>query len=201
MVSAIIMASGQGTNADHILKWASAHPKLISIKAVLCDKQKAGVFEVATRHQTPAYLIDPKNFESIKILIQQLRPDWVFLAGYMRMLPLEFLKLFYDQLYQVYRAVNVHPSLLPQYPGVNSYQRAFYDGCLKTGVTMHLVDEGLDTGPILLQDSFELKDKFKTLHELIEYGKSVEHQLYAKVLESIVLNKWPQMLPKKGDQL
>jgi phosphoribosylglycinamide formyltransferase-1 len=90
------------------------------------------------------------------------------------------------------RIVNIHPSLLPLYPGVESYKRAFEDKVTESGVTVHLVDAGIDTGPVILQEKFPRLET-DTLADFIQRGKDLEWKLYPKILEK--LNESGALLP------
>jgi phosphoribosylglycinamide formyltransferase-1 len=91
------------------------------------------------------------------------------------------LEFFEDKELGFFKVMNVHPSLLPAYPGLHGYERAYNDGVKVSGVTVHLVDAGLDTGKIILQGSFERDDE-DSLHDFEEKGRKLEHQLFPKAL-------------------
>ena len=94
------------------------------------------------------------------------------------------------------RIVNIHPSLLPAFPGKNSYQRAFEHGCLVTGVTVHFVDEGLDSGWICAQESFSISD-CQSATDVENKGLPIEHRLYVDTLKW-VLPEMFEVLQSKG---
>ena len=131
--------------------------------------------------------INPRDQHEADILdaISGWQPEWIFLAGYMRILSANFLRSFQDPVTRRYRVVNIHPSLLPDFPGMDAYRRAFESGVPEGGVTVHLVDEGVDTGPVLAQESFpRMADD--DLASFVTRGQSVEHRLYVDVLARIV---------------
>jgi phosphoribosylglycinamide formyltransferase-1 len=103
--------------------------------------------------------------------------ELVVLSGYMRILTPTFVSKWKGKL------INIHPSLLPKYPGAHAHRDALEDGANMTGCTVHLVDEGVDTGEIIAQEEVEILDG-DTIEELQERVKKIEHQLYPKVLDT-----------------
>ena len=192
-----ILASGSGTNALNLLSVAR---NLDGIKIVLLivDQSKSPLLNIAKERypELPVMLIEEPSVEFIQdskgrklhhekaILkeLQQHHVDWIFLAGYMRLLGETLLGAFTANGQS--KIVNIHPSLLPAYPGLHAYERAFQANDVKAGVTIHLVDEGVDTGSILAQESFERKPS-DTLKDFVERGKTLEWNLYAQILKEL----------------
>lgn len=114
-------------------------------------------------------------------LLQQYRPDFIVLAGYMRILSPAFIQPFAG------RIVNIHPADTHQHQGLHAYEWAFENHLPETKITVHLVDEGLDTGPIIAQQSVDLTGA-DTLAEVERRGLAVEHELYAKALASLIMS-------------
>ncbi|HKQ16972.1 MAG TPA: formyltransferase family protein, partial [Solirubrobacterales bacterium] len=110
--------------------------------------------------------------------LESLRCELVVLAGYMQLLDDRFVRRFRN------RILNVHPALLPAFPGLDAIGQAIAHGVRVTGVTVHFVDEGVDTGPILLQRSIELKYT-RPVHEVTEEIHAVEHELLPRAIELI----------------
>lgn len=110
--------------------------------------------------------------------------DWVFLAGYMRILSADFIKKFHDPNLGVSRILNIHPSLLPSFPGKNAYEQAFQAGVKSSGVTVHFVDPGVDTGPPIIQESFPRFEQ-DTLEDFEKRGLEVEYRLYRKAMDMV----------------
>jgi phosphoribosylglycinamide formyltransferase-1 len=106
----------------------------------------------------------------------------VVLAGYMQLLSGAFIQRFRN------RIVNVHPALLPAFPGLDAVGQAIAHGARVTGVTVHFVDEGVDTGPILLQRSFELTYT-RPMHEVTEQIHAIEHELLPRAIELIAAGR------------
>src|SRR5699024_8071824 len=111
--------------------------------------------------------------------LKEANVDWLFLAGYMRLVGPTLLDAYPE------RIINIHQSFLPNYPGKDAIKRAFEDGVKETGVTVHLVDAGMDTGPIIAQTRVpvEAGDTLESLSERIHY---VEHRLYPHVIRMVL---------------
>ncbi|KHD87117.1 MAG: phosphoribosylglycinamide formyltransferase [Bdellovibrio sp. ArHS] len=189
-----IFASGTGSNAIALIKKAqSLNEGQIEICFVLSDKAEAPVLEKARAAGVRTYLVEKtsdrqSHEKSVLALLREYRVDWIFLAGYMRLLSASFIqqfRLWHEQREQI---VNIHPSLLPAYPGVDSIARAFKEGVSQSGVTLHLVDEGMDTGRILRQEVLRRTDDI-SLTEWTRQFHQVEHRLYSQFLENIALGK------------
>ena len=120
-------------------------------------------------------------------LLQQYRPDFIVLAGYMRILSPAFIQPFAG------RILNIHPADTHQHQGLHAYEWAFENKLPATKITVHLVDEGLDTGPILAQQTVDLAGA-DTLEEVERRGLAVEHELYAQALAHLIRNKTAVML-------
>jgi formyltetrahydrofolate-dependent phosphoribosylglycinamide formyltransferase len=112
--------------------------------------------------------------------------DYIVLAGYMRVLSPAFLKHYRDE-NGFFRVINIHPSMLPAFPGKNAYEDAFAAGATESGITVHLVDEEVDHGPILAQRAFpRLTDD--TLETFKARGLALEHELFPQVLQKLAKN-------------
>ena len=138
----------------------------------LIRAKKAGIFHT---------VVNNKEFETrekfdlamIKVL-DKINPDLVVLAGFMRILSPVFINKFKGKI------INIHPSLLPKYPGLETRQKVLQNGDKEHGVTVHFVDESLDGGPICAQSSMEVKTS--NIEELKEQVHSLEHKLYPEVV-------------------
>ncbi len=181
-----VLASGNGTNLEAIIG-ATRNPKFPAIvRVVLSDQKDAFALERARRHKIAAVFIDPKKFESRQAYDQMLvttlkeyKIDFVILAGFMRILSPNFIKLFSNKI------LNIHPALLPQFRGLNAVERALKAGVRETGVTIHFVDEGVDTGPIVIQERIPIQKK-DTLDLLLKRVHKLEHSLYPKAIQSVI---------------
>ncbi len=179
-----ILASGSGSNAEAIMKWA-AESSIVEVVCVLSDKRKAGVHERAKKLNVPStYVIKKKNedntYHEQRIIshLQDHRPDWIILAGYMKLLGPHFLKTYPNKI------INIHPSLLPLFPGLDGYGDAFKAQVRESGCTIHYVDEGIDTGAIIAQKSFPLIPG-ESFEEFKHRGLAVENKFYPEVLEKL----------------
>jgi phosphoribosylglycinamide formyltransferase-1 len=126
------------------------------------------------------FVVSHREEGALLALLKRLQPRWALLAGYKRLVGQGFLDFFADSGF--HRVLNVHPSLLPAYPGLGGYERAFQDGVKVSGVTVHLVDMGLDTGLCVLQESFEREDD-DTLESFTAKGRKLEHKLFPRALD------------------
>ena len=129
--------------------------------------------------------------EHEQLVLAQLptQVDWIALAGYMRLFTPGFVRRFYDERRKVSRIVNIHPSLLPSFPGVNGYGQAVRHGVKVTGATVHLVTEGLDDGPIVAQAALDVRDNDSEA-SLSARGLELEHGLYPKTLARLLAERW-----------
>ena len=147
--------------------------------------RKKGIETAALSHKS----IPREHHEQqvLRILKERGELDFIVLAGYMRILSENFLRGFKDERLGIYRVINIHPSLLPAFPGAHAYEDAFAYGVRLSGITVHLVDEKVDHGPILAQECFERLPQ-DSLDEFKARGLAVEHRLFPQVLQEISKN-------------
>jgi phosphoribosylglycinamide formyltransferase-1 len=172
-----VLVSGRGTNLQALLDAG------LPVVAVASNRRDAPALERARAAGVPAaaFSLDCHADRAERDLVmatwlEEHGVELVVLAGYMHLLT----KLFLDRFPG--RVVNVHPSLLPEFPGAHAIEDALAAGVAETGVTVHLVDEGLDTGPILAQEAVPIAPR-KTLEERIH---AVEHRLYPAVVRGLL---------------
>src|SRR5699024_5406169 len=182
---AAVFASGTGSNFQAIINQKDLP---CEICLLVCDMAEAPVIEKARQKGISIYLFDPKSYPSKqdyeKEILRELHAlgiEWIFLAGYMRLIGSTLLNVFTGKI------LNIHPSMLPNFPGLDAIGQALEAGVSKTGVTVHFVDEGMDTGPVIIQESVPVLqgDTKETLTERIQ---RVEHRLYVKAIQ-LVINK------------
>lgn len=178
----VIFASGKGSNARALLAKAGSFGEKIIPLAIISDRTDAGAHAVAKEFSIPSYTIPAKDSAKLMQLLADLKAEWAFLAGYMRILPASILNFFQG------RILNVHPSLLPAYAGLHGYERAFADKIPESGITIHWVDAGLDTGPIIRQKKFP-RFADDSLEEFMARGQKIEHEIYGDVLADIANGK------------
>jgi phosphoribosylglycinamide formyltransferase 1 len=183
-----IFASGSGTNFQAILDATSKNRLNAEIALLVCDRPGAKVIERAERAGVRTFVFSPKDYESKqdfeKKIIQQLQAmkiELVVLAGYMRLIGDTLLAAYKNKI------INIHPSLLPSFPGKDAIGQAFRAGVRITGITVHYVDEGMDTGPIISQTEIEIEES-ETIDSLEKKIHHVEHRFYPDVLNSLVEN-------------
>lgn len=202
-----LFASGNGSNAQALMQFAKDQldPAQLEIKVLISDVEGAFCLTRAKKMAVPSichsfvqyklehaacsYVELKKKYE--QKLIEYCREyaiDWVFLCGYMRILSPLFLDAFYDEKNAISKVVNIHPSLLPSFKGANAYDDTFLAGVKVSGVTVHLVDAGIDTGPIILQDTFVRKDE-DDLAQFKQRGLALEHILFPQVLQLVAEDK------------
>lgn len=184
MLSVVVLISGSGSNLRALLE-ATEDPRMpVRILAVGADNPADGL-EHAELFGIPTFVVSPGSFASreawAKALLENInfwQPDLVVLAGFMRILPPEFVAALSPNL------INTHPSLLPKYPGAHAVRDALADRASVTGVTIHVVDEGVDTGPHIAQAEVAVLPD-ETEHELHERIKVVERELLIKTVADI----------------
>ncbi|WP_100371658.1 phosphoribosylglycinamide formyltransferase [Bacillus sp. FJAT-45037] len=179
-----VFASGTGTNAEVLMNAAKVGRLRAEIVLVVSDKPTAKVLDRAKLAGVETFAFQPSNYENKKAfekeIVQELRSrnvDAVVLAGYMRLVGPTLLSSYEE------RMVNIHPSLLPKFPGLDAIGQAYRAGVKETGVTIHLVDAGMDTGPIMAQQKIEIASD-DTIETLTKKIQAVEHQLYPETIHS-----------------
>lgn len=179
-----VFASGSGSNFQVIADAAQTGDLHAEIVAIVTDKPQAYVVERAIKAGVSVIALQPKDFPSKADFeaatlqeLTKLEVEWLVLAGYMRLIG--------DTLLSAYpnRIVNIHPSLLPAFPGKDAIGQALAHGVKVTGVTVHYVDAGMDTGKILSQQAVEIVDGDRERTEQLVHA--VEHELYTKTLQQL----------------
>lgn len=182
-----MLGSGKGSNFVALADAIAAGSVPAQVSLVLSDVEFSGILDQARVRQLPARFIAPGKFRTkldedaeraYVSALYEARVDLVVLAGFMRVLKGEFLRAFEG------RIVNIHPSLLPSFPGLEAWKQALDHGVKVTGCTVHFVDAGLDCGPILGQQTVPVldDDTAETLHQRIH---AAEHELYPKCVAAI----------------
>lgn|SRR5699024_1559879 len=183
-----ILASGTGSNFEAIMKAKQKGIVTDDICLLFSDQKQAPVLEKAKKYGIPTVSFSPSEFASKELYEKQLRElllsqkiGFVVLAGYMRILGSGMLETYAN------RIINIHPSLLPSFPGRHGIKDAFTYGVKVTGVTIHYVDDGVDTGPIIAQKAVEI-NPYDTLETLEIKIHSTEHALYPQVIAELTKN-------------
>jgi len=181
----VILGSGQGTNAEALLK-AEKNKQLGSaqVAAIISDHENAGILELGQKYSVPAIYIDPgqkgprlsKSAEQNYIeRMTSLSPKLIVLAGFMRIVDRPFIDAFEGNM------INLHPSLLPSFQGLEGIRQAFEYGVKVTGCTVHWVTPELDAGPIIDQKTVRIEEK-DTLTLTEKKVHIAEHQLLPSVV-------------------
>jgi phosphoribosylglycinamide formyltransferase-1 len=177
-----VLISGSGSNLQAIIDAIEAGTLDARIACVICNNPDAYGLQRATRHGLPIQIIDHRSYPDraqydaeLHRQLESIAPDYIVLAGYMRILSAEFVRAF------EHRILNIHPALLPAYKGLDTHQRALANAETEHGVSIHLVTTELDDGPVLLQASYPIEDG-DTVADLQRKGHRLEHQMYPTVL-------------------
>lgn len=183
-----VLGSGKGSNFVALADAIAAGDLSAEVAVVVSDVETAGILEHARQRKLRSDYLAPGKYRSkldetselaLIQLLQSAGTEWVVLAGFMRILKGEFLRHFEQ------RVVNIHPSLLPAFPGLEAWKQALDYGVKQTGCTVHLVDQGIDTGPIIAQEAVPVlsQDTAATLHERIQQA---ERRLYPAALQQLL---------------
>ena len=190
-----VFISGGGTNLQSIIDHCEAQKIDAEIVTVVSNKAKACGIERAKKHNIPTIIVESKKFKDRKEheaeIIRQLdpyKPELLVFAGYMRLVTTDFIKHYYNKEKNLPGIINIHPALLPSFPGSSGYEDAFTYGVRYSGITIHFIDEGVDTGPIVLQETFPRYDS-DGLEEFRERGLRIEHRIYPKAIQLYAQNK------------
>lgn len=187
VLSLVVLISGGGSNLRALLEAASSPDFPARIVAVGADNEADGLGH-AEEFGVPYFTVVPSAFadraqwgDALIEAIAEWNPDLVVCAGFMRILPPRAVQAFSPNL------INTHPALLPLYPGAHAVRDALLDGATESGATVHVVDEGVDTGPVITQRSVPVLpgDTEETLHNRI---KSIERELLVKAVLDIATN-------------
>lgn len=156
------------------------------VAILVCDRPNAAVIEKAKKNQTPIFSFDPKQYSAKadfeREIIQQLcvkGVEWIILAGYMRLIGQTLLNRYEGKI------INIHPSLLPSFPGLDAIGQAIEAGVKLTGVTIHYVDAGMDTGQIIAQAPVTISEDMSKA-DLQSAIQKVEHQLYPTTIKQLI---------------
>jgi len=184
-VSLVALASGRGSNFSAILDAISSGTCDAKALALISDNCSAKALDTARSAGVSAHFINPKDYasrdefdEAVLALIDSYKPDLVILAGYMRIIRSKKFLASYKN-----RILNIHPALLPKYPGAHAQKDAFDAGEKISGLTIHFVDETLDGGRIIYQEKVDIsscKSADEAAAEILKH----EHIAYQKVIHS-----------------
>ena len=184
----MVLISGSGTNMEALADACAAGEVPGEVVAVVADRDCLGL-RAAEKREIPTVMLEPQSFDSrdawseaLKDAVASYEPDLVVSAGFMRILAPVFVDAFKDRL------INLHPSLLPAFPGAHGPRDALEHGAKVTGTSVHFIDHEVDHGPIILQEAvrIEQNDTEESLHERI---KNVEHRLLPHACRLLLAGK------------
>lgn len=180
-----VFASGSGSNFEAIAQAVRDGRLKGSLVLLVTDKPGAFAVNRAEALGIDVCALSPKEFSSkaeyetaILEMLHEKEVEWLVLAGYMRLIGSVLLQAYPK------RIVNVHPSLLPAFPGKDALGQAIDSGMKVTGVTIHYVDEGMDTGPVIVQEPFKIPDGWER-EEIEKVIHGIEHRLYPETLNQL----------------
>lgn len=189
MKNIAVLASGRGSNLEAILEAEEREEINGKVTLVISDRRDAPALERAERRGVRNMFLDPVKFsgreEFDRALVEMLKEeetDLVVLAGFMRLLSPLFVNSY------PLKIMNIHPSLLPAFAGTDGIEQAFAYGVKISGCTVHFVDEGLDSGPVILQESVPVI-QHETTETLRQRIQAVEHRLYPTAIELFCRDK------------
>jgi phosphoribosylglycinamide formyltransferase-1 len=181
----VILLSGDGSIFEAIIQAIEAQRLNAEIVRVISDNPNAYGLTRARLHNLNTQIINPKDYSNkndfqaaLKKALVILNPDFIVLSGFMRILAADIIQAFPK------RILNIHPSLLPKYPGLHTHERILAAGEKKHGTTVHYVDEGLDSGPIIAQRELVVLPE-DTADSLQRRVKELEKVLYPEILQSL----------------
>lgn len=181
--SIVVLVSGNGSNLQTILDHCEQGLIKGNVSAVFSNKDDAYALERANNSDVPAFFVNPKEFADrdafdaeLMAQIDQHQPDLIVLAGYMRILSADFVQHYAGKM------LNIHPSLLPKYPGLDTHQRAIDNGDEEHGASVHFVTPELDAGPVVLQAKVPVFAD-DTAEDVASRVHEQEHMIYPMVIQ------------------
>jgi phosphoribosylglycinamide formyltransferase-1 len=177
-----VLASGRGSNFRALVEAAQTGRMPAAVVVLISDRERAPALDIARGHGIEALFLDPKQYPSREAhekaiigALEERRVSLVCHAGYMRLLTAGYVAHFHG------RALNIHPSLLPAFPGLHAQRQALAHGVRVSGATVHFVDEGMDSGPIVLQAAVPVRPD-DTEDSLSERILVEEHRIYPEAV-------------------
>ena len=180
-----VFISGRGSNLKSLLKYSKKKNSLFKIDLVISNNFNIKGLEIANKSKIKNYYVkysNERSFENrVLKLLNKNKIDLICLAGFMKILSKKFIKKFSKPI------INIHPSLLPKYKGLNTHSRAIKNKDKYSGATVHIVNEKLDSGKIIIQERIKIlkSDKEKTLKKKVQ---KIEHRIYPKAIVKLLTN-------------
>jgi len=193
-----VFISGRGSNLQTLIKNCKEADFPARINIVISNNPGAGGLKYAETANIPTEVVDHKKFptksdfeQKIQLTLNKYQVDIICLAGFMRLLSKDFVEQWKDTI------INIHPSLLPAYRGLNTYERALNDGCKESGCTVHFVRAEMDSGPVILQKTVKII-KGDTPDTLAKRILEQEHKAYPEALR-IIAQRRNNLLLSEGE--
>ncbi|MCX5748949.1 MAG: phosphoribosylglycinamide formyltransferase [Candidatus Saganbacteria bacterium] len=188
-INIVVLISGRGSNLQAIINGIETGKVDARISCVISNKPDAFGLERAKQHNIPSAVVNSKEFKDkggyekeLLRVIDDYKPDLICLAGYMRIVGADIIKKYKGKI------MNIHPALLPSFPGLHGQKQAIDYGAKVSGCSVHFVDEGCDTGPIILQAAVPVTDD-DTEETLSERILAEEHKAYPKAIQLFAKRK------------
>jgi len=193
LLKVAVLASGRGSNLQAVIDAIECGNLQARITAVVSNKQEAVALERARKHNLNAIFVDPKPFagrsdgreaydQALLKVLSEHEAELVLLAGYMKIVTAVLLSAYHN------RIMNIHPSLLPSFPGLDVQKKALEWGCKLAGCTVHFVTEGVDEGPIIVQAAVPIRDD-DTPDTLAARILEQEHKIYPRAVRLFAENR------------
>ena len=185
LISTAVFISGRGTNLKSLIKFSKKKNSPINIKLIISNTNKAKGLKYSKAYKIQKKVIDFKNKniaeKKLLNLLSKKKIRFICLAGFMKILSKKFIKKFSGKI------VNIHPSLLPKYKGLNTHQKALKNNEKYSGCTVHYVTDKIDSGKIILQKKVKIKRK-DSLNTLTKKVLLEEHKLYPRAISKVFKN-------------
>ena len=185
LISTAVFISGRGTNLKSLIKFSKKKNSLINIKLIISNTNKAKGLKYSKVYKIQKKVIDFKNKniaeKKLLNLLSKKKIRFICLAGFMKILSKKFIKKFSGKI------INIHPSLLPKYKGLNTHQKALKNNDKYSGCTVHYVTDKVDSGKIILQKKVKIKRK-DSLNTLTKKVLLEEHKLYPRAISKVFKN-------------
>ncbi len=178
----VVCASGSGSNFEALVKAIQENKLMVKIELLIVDRE-CYAMERAKKFDIPVVKLNKPWHLHFEETLDNIQPDLIVLAGFMRIIPENIVKKYFPKI------INIHPSLLPSFPGKEGIRQAYEYGVKVTGITIHFVNSGVDTGPIIFQKAIEIKDEW-SFEQLEEEIHKLEHEYYWRVIEKLLYSEY-----------
>ena len=179
----VVLFSGAGSNLDNLLNQQGKLNNKLKYVSAFTDNSDAGGISICRKYNLPITIAQRENInKELEKFIVNINPDLIILSGYMKIIPADIVEK------NIGKIINLHPSLLPKYPGLNTYDKVIANKDKSHGATVHFVTKDLDQGPIILQGKFSVNERM-TRKDLEDYTHKAEFIIFPIVVEWFATNK------------